>query len=132
MSNQQLFNADINRLCAGINFQRDLARKKMGLLEAALVVQRRDLDVVETLFQETCLEGLLHVIFAVNDEEGLDFLRVLAGEELKQIINVSVCAHAADAAYFRVDFVKDAEDMYLFDAGHQAATQRMGFAIPYH
>ena len=104
----------------------------MGLLQAALIVQRRDLDVAETFFEETRLEGLLYVILAVNDEKGFDFLRVLAGEELKQIIDISVCAHAADAAYFCVDFVKDAEDMDLFCAGHQAAAKRMGFAISHH
>lgn len=96
-------------------------RKRMGLLQAAFVVQRRDLDVSETFFEETCLEGLLYVIFPVNDEEGPDFLGILAGEELKQIVNVSVCAHAADAAYFCVNFVENAEDMDLFDAGHQSA-----------
>ena len=50
MSIQQLFNADINRLFAGINFRWDLAGKRMGLLQTALIVQRRDLDVVETFF----------------------------------------------------------------------------------
>ncbi len=100
----------------------DRFRKRTELLQAALVVQRGDLDVVEAFFEETRLEGLLYVIFAVDDEEDFDFLRVLAGEELAQIFKVSMCAHAADAAYFCVDFVKDAEDMDLFCAGHQAAT----------
>ena len=94
----------------------------MGLLQTALIVQRRDLDVVETFFEKTRLEGLLYIILAMDDEEGPDFLRVLAGEELAQILKVSVCAHAADAAYFCMYFVENAEDMDLFGAGHQATT----------
>jgi len=122
MSIQQLFNADINRLFAGINFRWDLSRKRMGLLQTALIVQRRDFDVVETFFEETCLEGLLYVVLPMDDEEGSDFLRVLAGEELAQILKVSVCAHTADAAYFCMDFVENTEDMDLFGAGHQPTT----------
>lgn len=95
-------------------------------------MQGRNLDVAKTFFEEACLEGLLYVVFAVNDEEGFDFLGILAGEELAEVIDIAVSAHAADAAYFGVDFMEDAEDMDFFGAGHQAAAQRMGFAIPYH
>ena len=91
----------------------------------------RDLDVGETFFLEACFEGLLYIVFAVDDEEGFDLFWILAGEELREVFVVAVGAHAADAAYFRIDLVEDAEDMYLFGSGYQSASERMGFAIAY-
>ncbi len=46
-----------------------------------------------------------------------------------EVFVVAVGAHAADAADLGVDFVEDAEDMYLFGAGHEAAAEGMGFAV---
>src|ERR1700722_5702895 len=75
-----------------------------------------DLHIRKTFFEQAVFEGLLYIVFAVDDEDGLYFLGVLAGEELQEVNIVAVGAHAADAADFGMDLVKDAEDVYFLCA----------------
>jgi hypothetical protein len=92
-------------------------------------MQLGNLDVGKAFPDQAVAEGLLDIVFAVDDEEGLYLSGVLASEELGEVFVVAVGAHAADAADLGVDFVEDAENMYLFCAGHEAAAEGMGFAV---
>lgn len=88
-----------------------------------------DLHVGETYFIKAGFEGLLYVVFAVDDEDRLYFSGILAGEKFDEVFIIAMGAHAADAADFRMDFVKDAEDMYFFCACHKTAAEGVGFTV---
>ena len=92
-------------------------------------MQLRNLHVGKTFFEQPIPEGLLDVVFAMDDEESLHLLRVLAGKELGEVFVVAVGAHAADAADLGMDFVEDAENVDLLCAGHEPAAQGVRLAI---
>src|ERR1700743_3050838 len=87
------------------------------------------LDVGKSFLQQPLLKCLLYLVFSVYDKKRFYFGRVLAGEELAEVVIIPVCAHAADTADFRVDFVEDAEDMDFLGSCHQPAAKRAWFAI---
>jgi hypothetical protein len=80
-------------------------------------------NVGEAFLLQAYLEGLLNVVFAVNDEEGFHLLWILAGEELAEVFVVTMGTHAADAADFGVDFMMYTKDVDFFCTGHEAAAE---------
>src|SRR5882757_8718247 len=100
--------------------------------EPRLIMQLRDLNVVKAFAHQPIPEGLLDLVFSMDDEEPFNLFRVLAGKELAEIFIIAMGAHAADTAYFGIHLMQHTKDMHFFGAGHQAASQATGFAIPYH
>src|ERR1700756_4011027 len=88
-----------------------------------------DVDGREAFIYEPIPEGLLDVIFAMDDKDGFDLFGILAGKKLQQVFIVTVGAHAPDASDLRVDFVRDAVDVHLLCAGHKAAAEGTRFTI---
>ena len=71
----------------------------------------------------------LHVIVAMNQEQPLHFIRILAGKKLAQILIITMGAHAPYSAYFCVHFVNSAIDLNFFGSFEQTTAQGTRFAV---
>ena len=65
----------------------------------------RNFYVQEPLFDQALLEGLLDLIFTVDDKEFLYLLGILAGQELAQILVIAMSAHASDHTHVSMNFM---------------------------
>lgn len=93
------------------------------LTQPELIVHVRNLHIHEPFPEQPLFEILLHFVFAVNEEEFFNGLRILAGEPLTHIFIVAVRAHTPDHTHFGMHFMLDAENTYFPVPGQQPAAQ---------
>lgn len=100
-----------------------------ALSEFYFLAELGDVDVAPAYFVEGVAEVQLCLGFAVDEEDFLEFLFVLAADVVDHLAVVAMAGEGLDAAHLGTHLVLMAEDGDFFIATHNLGAEGLGFTI---